>query len=375
MTDLRGPEITQVIATGKRQLRVSINEKLKPAPLDAALISTSPKLEISSAVLKSPELDAILIELNEEILANTMYNLTIRNLEDCAGNKTPEAKAEFILPLPADSLDVIINEILFNPWPNGFDFVELYNQSEKYIDLKGWSLGNKTTEIMTEAPLLLEPGQFLAITPSFESLNNHYPGVDESRVLQVSRIPAFNDDEGEVKLYNAEGKMLDYFQYHKNFHSPFLKDVEGVSLERISFTGPSNDPANWQSAASTSGFATPGKMNSQHFAAFTGTDEVVVEPQVFDPGGDGNNNFTLIKCRFGQPGNMASIKVVDASGREVKTIALHQSIGTEEVFKWEGESDNGQEVRMGYYIVYLEIYNAEGARKIYRKKVVVGGRM
>jgi hypothetical protein len=255
------------------------------------------------------------------------------------------------------------------------DFVELYNQSEKYIDLKGWSLGNKTTEIMTEAPFLLEPKQFLAITQNFESLNNHYPGIEEARVLQVSRIPAFNDDEGEVKLYNADGRMLDYFQYHENFHSPFLKDVEGVSLERISFTGPSNDPANWQSAASTAGYATPGKMNSQHYAAFAESGEVVVEPQVFDPGGDGNNNFTLIKCRFDEPGNMASIKVIDAVGREVKTIATHQSIGTEEVFKWEGESDNGQEVRMGYYIVYLEIYNAEGARKIYRKKVVVGGRM
>lgn len=375
LTDLKGPEIIQAIASGKRQLRVSINEKLKPVPLNLALISTIPNLEISSALLKSPELDVIQIELNEDIQANIMYGLTIRGLEDCVGNKTPEAIAKFILPLPADSLDVIINEILFNPWPNGFDFVELYNQSEKYIDLKGWGLGNKTAEIMTEAPFLLEPKQFLAITEDFESLNNHYPGVEQSRVLQASKLPPFNDDEGEVKLYNADGRLLDYFQYHEDIHSPFLKDVEGVSLERISFTGTSNDPVNWQSAASTAGYATPGKMNSQHFAAFAESGEVVVEPQVFDPGGDGNNNFTLIKCKFDQPGNMASIKVVDASGREVKTIALHQSIGTEEVFKWEGESDNGQEVRLGYYIVYLEIYNAEGARKIYRKKVVVGGRM
>jgi flagellar hook assembly protein FlgD len=60
---------------------------------------------------------------------------------------------------------------------------------------------------------------------------------------------------------------------------------------------------------------------------------------------------------------------------EVKTIASHQSIGTEEDFKWEGENDNGEEVRMGYYIVYLEVYNADGTRKIFRKKVVVGWRM
>jgi HD-GYP domain-containing protein (c-di-GMP phosphodiesterase class II) len=30
---------------------------------------------------------------------------------------------------------------------------------------------------------------------------------------------------------------------------------------------------------------------------------------------------------------------------------------------------------MGYYIVYAEIYDAMGARRVYRKKVVVGGRL
>ena len=72
---------------------------------------------------------------------------------------------------------------------------------------------------------------------------------------------------------------------------------------------------------------------------------------------------------------MASIRVLDATGREVKTIANHQLIGMEEDFKWEGENNMGEEVRMGYYIVCLEIYDASGILKIYHKKVVIGGRM
>ena len=41
-------------------------------------------------------------------------------------------------------------------------------------------------------------------------------------------------------------------------------------------------------------------------------------------------------------------------------------------FKWEGLNDSGEEVKMGPYIVYVEIYNATGDKKHYRKKVVVG---
>ncbi|MCK5470187.1 MAG: hypothetical protein KAI99_16810, partial [Cyclobacteriaceae bacterium] len=141
------------------------------------------------------------------------------------------------------------------------------------------------------------------------------------------------------------------------------------------FEGPTNNPNNWQSAASTSGFATPGKMNSQYLASITESEEVIVEPKVFDPGNNGYHDFTTIKCRFASSGNMASIKILDASGRLIKTIISHQSIGSEEDFKWEGLDDNGQEVRMGYYIVYLEIYNSSGFKKLYRKKVVVGSQL
>ena len=64
------------------------------------------------------------------------YILTVENISDCSGNIIHLFNSVIIgLPEPADSLDIVINEILFNPHTDGFDYVELYNNSGKIIDL------------------------------------------------------------------------------------------------------------------------------------------------------------------------------------------------------------------------------------------------
>ena len=375
LTDFSGPEIDKIIAASDTSVIVYLNEKIDPQEIAAGNISINPALEIKNVKLLSPDLSGISIEFGSSILPKTMYEMTIKNLVDCAGNIQKETSSSFVLPEIADSLDLIINEILFNPWPEGVDFVELYNQSEKFIDLKTVQIGNDGTKPVSTDHFIIEPKQFLALTENPEVLNNHYPGIKPENMLKIDDLPPFNDDKGRVIIMNKEGQSIDFFQYSDEYHSGFLQDTEGVSLERISFEGPTNNPNNWQSAASTSGFATPGKMNSQYLASITESEEVIVEPKVFDPGNNGYHDFTTIKCRFASSGNMASIKILDASGRLIKTIISHQSIGSEEDFKWEGLDDNGQEVRMGYYIVYLEIYNSSGFKKLYRKKVVVGSQL
>ncbi len=373
--DILGPTVTRIISQSNSSVIVYLNEKIAPQEISIENISVQPELEIKKVLLHSPKLTSIAIDFGNPILPKTIYELTIKNLHDCVGNIRKETSSSFVLPEVADTLDLIINEILFNPLPGGVDFVELYNQSEKYIDLNSLQIGNADTKPITKDHFIIEPKQFLVLTEDPEVLSNHYPGLEMDNIFEIDDLPPFNDDEGNVILMNEVGDSIDFFQYRDEYHSGFLRDTEGVSLERISFEGQTNNPNNWQSAASTSGFATPGKMNSQYLASIIDSEEVIIEPLVFIPGNNGFHDFTTIKCRFATSGNMASIKIADATGRLIKTIISHKSIGAEEDFKWEGLDDNGQEVRMGYYIIYLEIYNSTGVKKIYRKKVVVGGRL
>ncbi len=373
LTDLLGPEILNIVAASDTSIIINLNEKINPQEIALENISVFPALDIENAQMQMPDLSKILIHFNSYILPKTSYELTIKNLHDCAGNVQRATSSTFVLPEKADSLDLLINEILFNPWPKGVDFVELYNQSDKFIDLKTIQIGNDGFKPISTNHHIIQPKQFLAITEDPEILINHYPGLNAKNILKIVDLPPFNNDEGNVILMNEEDQIIDYVRYRDEYHSEFLQDTEGVSLERISFEGASDNPSNWQSAASTSGFATPGNMNSQYFAGMNGSEVIIVEPKVFSPGNNGFQDYTMIKCQFSEPGNIASIQILDVLGRSVKTIISHQSIGSEETFKWEGFNDQGQIVRMGPFIVFVEIYNSTGFKKVFRKKVVVAG--
>ena len=73
--------------------------------------------------------------------------------------------------------------------------------------------------------------------------------------------------------------------------SEIILDEEGVSLERISTDGTSNDSDNWISASENCGFATPGLPNSQSFKGIVGAEVFNFSSDYFSPNGDGINDF------------------------------------------------------------------------------------
>jgi len=131
LTDLLGPEISKIIANSATAVIVYLNENIGPNEIRIENIAIEPTLDIVNAALNSPGFHEINIVFNTGINPKTIYHMSIKDLDDCAGNIQQETSSTFVLPEPADSLDLIINEILFNPSPGGVDFVEIYNQSPK----------------------------------------------------------------------------------------------------------------------------------------------------------------------------------------------------------------------------------------------------
>jgi hypothetical protein len=376
--DLTGPKLMAVVPF-ENGLILSFDEKLEK-PLGSVSFLIDPLIGVSKYNFNNSSLTEIKLELSQSLVLRQFYSIQVSNLRDCAGNfiQVELNKLNFALPEAADSLDILINEILFNPRPGGVDFVEVFNKSPKFINLKGFSIANfengtiKNPKTIS-SDFIIAPSSFIVFTSSKTDLKTQYLQGVEKNFFEFS-LPSFNDDEGSVVLANENGKMVDYFLYSDQFHSSLLKDKEGVSLERISIDQNSNEPSNWKSASSSSGFATPGYVNSNSRPE-SAVDEnaIKIEPEVFSPSQPGQD-FSKINYRFNQSGFVANVKILDQAGRLIKTIANNETLGFEGFYRWEGDTNDGGKARLGYYIVWFEVFDLSGAIHTFQKRVVIAGR-
>jgi hypothetical protein len=362
-----------VIPVSSNQLKLSFQEKLN-ASLTGVEILISPTVVIASFAFVDYTLREIVVTLHASLELRTLYTIEVKGLRDCAGNIIDENfdQLEFALTEEPAPLEVVINELLFNPRSGGVDFVELYNASDKFINLKNWSIGNSENGVLQNARLIttkdfiLRPKTYVTLTSDPAILEAQYPMGNAITFFQTT-LPSLPDDEGSVAV-SAGTIVLDAFVYSDDFHSPLLKDDEGVSLERISSTQPTQDSFQWKSATASAGFTTPGLLNSN--ARPDNTDlssAVVIDPEVFSP----DQGFAKIQYSFDQSSLVANVKILDHQGRLIKEVANNETIGYEGFFRWDGDTQDGTKTRMGYYTVWMEVFGLDGTVKTFRKRVVV----
>jgi hypothetical protein len=374
--DLTPPELLYAIPTDPFTINVRFNEKLDQRLPPTSSFEIAPGITITHTEFTDRSLTRIKLSLRDALQPAQIYSLTSTGVLDCAGNPLTnfEESIRFGLPGQPDSLDVLINEILFNPTATGSDFVELINNSAKYLNLKGWYVANYNNGIIENKVLvstddyLISPGEILALSGDTELVKNEYINAVGGTFLELSDLPSFPDDEGSVAIIDSNGSLIDFFHYDKRMHSTFLKNDDGVSLERISAMATSH---NWKSASSFSGFATPGHKNSNSVESeIAMNNPVTVEPGVFNPLGEAPT-FTRIQYAFDHGGYVASISIYDSQGNAIKKIANNELLGTTGFYRWDGDRDDGRKANIGYYMVAFEVFDEHGTIKRFRAPVAV----
>ncbi|MCB9175306.1 MAG: lamin tail domain-containing protein [Flavobacteriales bacterium] len=318
-----------------------------------------------------------LITLVNKLAFQTTYTITANSITDCIGNL---GNSNFNFSLPEQGLagDVVINEVLFNPYTGGSDFVEIYNNSNKYINLQNWYLANydndsiSNKKLITAQSYVLYPGEFTVLTKDANNIKTEYINAKQDRMLQMATLPTYNNSDGNVYLINNLSSTVDNFKYDEKMHFALLNDVKGVSLERIDYNRLSSDKTNWHSAAEDVGFATPGYENSQ-FQKAEINDEITISPETFSPDNDGIDDVVNISYQFAEGGYVANIVIYDSKGRLTKNLLLNELLGTSGTFSWDGINENNEKSAIGIYIIYIEIFNLKGEVKKFKKTCVLGG--
>ncbi len=328
-----------------------------------------------------PHFQSIELKFNNYFKNNTIYTITVgNNITDCAGNAIDKnSQAIFAVPGKADSLDLIINEVLFNPDENGKDFVEIYNRCEKIIDIhyfylaarEPFSAKLKDCHPVTREHYLLFPGEYLVFTADADIIHKKYSGTDRDCIIEPENMPSFPDREGVVVITDNRFKVIDEFHYSEEMHFKLLNTCEGVSLERINSERSTNDPNNWHSASEHSDFATPGRINSQNYKFVPVDNRIVVTPEIFSPDNDGYNDFVNITYSINAPGYMSSITIFDAKGRVVKRLVKNTMLGTEGSFIWNGINEENKKAGAGIYLIYTEIFDLNGKIRSFKNICVL----
>jgi len=381
--DRTPPALLRALALSPTAVRLYFGEKLdSTAAANVALYTLSPAAGILRAAPVGPDFRLVDLTLTAQLTANQPLTVTVQRAVDCAGNASgPATSATFALPVPVAAGDVVVNEILFNPRTGGVDFVEILNRSTKYLDLQGWQLGNQRpdnsvdAEPVSSGPVLLPPGGLLALTTRPDVVQQQYPtSTDAARLLQLPALPTFPDDAGTVVLFDSRGQLLDQLAYSEKLHLKLLDNVEGVSLERVRATGPS-EAGNLHSAAGSVGYATPGRPNSQQQPDVAGSGVLTLEPELFTPDDDGQQDLTTLAYQLDQPGYAGSVTIYDAQGRLARRLVRNETLATRGTWQWDGLTDRGQKAAVGYYILHIELFRpSSGQKQEFRKTVVVGAR-
>jgi len=378
LTDNFPPYLTKVYAIDSTHLVLVFNENVDSLSLQNATYQISPSLELAYIEIESGYFfDRVHLYFSSALENGKVYSISVKNIQDCAGNTAAEfSNQSLVLPETASENDILLSEVLFNPPPSGVDFVEIYNASDKYINLQNWKVANGKgdEQSISDEVFIIPPHRFLVLMPDRQAFKSFYPTVPDS-LLQEVNLPSFNDDEGKVKILNFLDEFVQDFHYDENMHNPLLEDKEGVSLERIDYKISEKERDNWHSAAQSEGFATPAKTNSQNSeTTFSDDDCFKVTPAIITPDLDGQDDFAQIQYGCLQNGTMASVTIYDVKGRIVRKLIQNQSLANQGFFTWDGTKDNGEKVGIGYYTILIETFNLNGRVKPKKLSLAVGSR-
>jgi len=345
----------------------------------------SPARSIASAIQLPDDRARVRLSLNQPLEPATIYTITLGNeVADCSGNLAENTDTAYVgLPEKPDYQDIVLNEILFNPESGGARYLEFYNRSQKIFDWSEFFLEDTSSAVAIFQKRLFLPGIYHVLSSDPADIRSRHQNIYTGRVL-CQTLPSLDDNSDLITLYWAGGGQsitIDSFFYRRGMHNALLStsEQEGVALERIRIEEPTQAASNWTSASPliTGAAGTPTLPNSQSLPASNPVDDLISIPiGRLSPDGDSREDFLEIFYNLPKEGYAASLTIFDSDGNLVKSLVRQNLIGKEGSFRWDGDTDAGENVkaRPGIHLLYFEIFSPEGDVRRVKKAVAVLGR-
>ncbi|AEA43898.1 lamin tail domain-containing protein [Fluviicola taffensis] len=260
IVDTQAPNLVNATPITNTQVDVLFNEPVGGTTLlQTSNYSFNPSTTVSSASIDGTNQALIHLILSTPLTNGQSYTLTVTAVEDIFGNVATNLTGNFTYLVGEIAVkgDLLISEIMIDPSPviglPELEFIEIYNKSNKFIDLTGWKIGDQSGD-GTISSGFINPGQYKILCATASMTD--FPGSSG-----VSSFPSYNNSSDDVVLKNNSGVIIDKISYSDSWYQDPIKKAGGYTLELINPNDPCSDASNW--IASTSGTGgTPGSQNS-----------------------------------------------------------------------------------------------------------------
>ncbi|MDR0573472.1 MAG: lamin tail domain-containing protein [Tannerella sp.] len=273
----------------------------------------------------------------------------------------------------AKPFEIIINEILPDPFAGGSEYIELYNRSDRSLSLSGLVVAVRKTDgslgayyPLNLAEKMFSPGSYLVLTKEYHGVTDFY-FIHSAEPIYELKLPVLNNESASVVLFRLSDEVvIDEVSYSTKWHDSSIKDKKGVSLERIDPDKNSQDVLNWTSAAAEAGYGTPGYRNSQYKNPDVQDDTFISAPE-YMPGWD----FYILTYQTMKAGYRCRVEVYSTNGRKVAEVSNNQLITQNGELQWDGKGLDNNRLSPGVYVFYAELYHPDGNHKKFKKAFLV----
>jgi hypothetical protein len=352
-------------------------------PMQNEIIELQQNIHISGNSLKSinwvePKHEALNLHLTDALDSTNTVEISFYNLTCISGWIMSDTTIKLAMPHRARYMDLIFNELMTYVSDGNSKFIELYNNSDFYIDLNGIMLSNrdeegnlKSPKVVCSTSKIIPPHQYVVISPDTNMINCSL-GINAQSIYINTTLPSMPAKEGKLVLSDRSGYVIDEVHYDEKWHHPTLKELHNISLERIDPMAQTQDKNNWHSASSLVGYNTAGWENSQTIENSNSESSKYfwLEEAIFSPNSDGDKDNLIVRYKMPMGSYNVSIDIYTRHGDHIGNVANNLLIGTEGYITWNGTTADGAIVPVGLYVIIIQATNPNG-EKINKKFVAI----
>lgn len=256
---------------------------------------------------------------------------------------------------------LVINEIMYDPETGKAEFLELFNTTIDSVQIVGieTSIGASSKITLSEVPFKIPPKEYFVVS-SDSSIFQRYFGLSTNKYVVVNKNLGLSNEGTSVVIKDFYNTTLDSLSYSPGWHNKNFLVTKGKSLERLNAAIISTDKSNWNSCVAAEG-ATPGKANSIYTENLRHEMRVTINPNPFSPDADGFEDFAIINFNLPYILSQVRVRVYDRQGRLVRTLEDNRPSASNNSIIFNGLDDDGKALRIGIYILLIEVTSGESS--------------